>query len=185
MDIKEAYLSFISGHENAFEYIIEEYKDTLIFFVMRYVKNITDAEDIVENVFFKLAVKKPKYKNSNKFSTWLYTIARNEAISFLRKEKHRSSDDISEYENLADVENDIEASFVKEERNRFIHEALGKLPDAYREVLHLSFFAELKNEEIAKITGKSRKQVENLLYRAKIALKKELEKEGFDYENSF
>lgn len=183
MDIKEAYQSFLSGEEQALEFIVEKYKDPLIFFVFRFVQNIADAEDIVEDVFFKLAVRKPKYRDSGKFSTWLFAIARNESVSFLRKKKRFSPDNIDNYPEISGDDNEVEKLFLKEEISRQVNFALNRLPDAYREVIHLSFFCDMKNGEIARITKRSKKQVENLLFRAKAALKKELEKEGFDYEN--
>lgn len=182
MEAGEAYLKYLKGNEQAFETVIEKYKNPLLFFVFRYVGNLTDAEDIVEDVFFKLAIKKPRFKSDKKFSTWLFTIARNEAVSFLRK--HKTSENIDDYINLSDEKSEIENEFLKEESEVKVHQALGRIPGAYREVIHLSFFCEMKNDEIAKITKKNKKQVENLLYRAKMALKRELEKEGFDYENS-
>ena len=183
MESKEAYLDYLNGNELSIEVVINEFLTPLLFFVLRYVRNISDAEDIVENVFFKLAVRKPKFKNEAKFSTWLYAIARNEAVSFLRKNKRFPSDSLEDYTELSDGSSDIEKLFLKEEKNIIVHKALDRLPDAYREVIHLSYFSDMKNDEIAKILKKSRKQVENLLYRAKLSLRKELEKEGFNNEN--
>ncbi len=63
-----------------------------------------------------------------------------------------------------------------------IHKSLHKLKTEYRQVLYLSFFECLKNEETALIMKKSKRQVENLLYNAKKALRAELERSGYDYE---
>lgn len=182
MDAENAYREYLGGNDDALGIIVEKYKDSLIFFVMRYVGNFYEAEDIVEDAFFKLAVKKPKLKKGYAFSTLLYTIARNEALSALRRKKKIRFENIDENGSVAD-EISIEDICLREERKRAVHGAVEKLPVAYREVIHLSFFDGMRNEEIAFVTKKSRKQVENLLYRAKISLRKELEKEGFDYEN--
>lgn len=184
MDSENAYREYLGGNDEALGRIIEKHKDSLIFFIMRYVGSFHEAEDIAENTFFKLAVKKPKLKKGYAFSTLLYTVARNEALSALRRKKKIRFESIDEAECEAEEIN-IEDICLTEERKRAVHGAIEKLPDAYREVIHLSFFEGLKNSEIAKVTKKSHKQVENLLYRAKISLRKELEKEGFDYENSF
>lgn len=184
MDSENAYREYLDGNDEALGIIIENYKDSLIFFIMRYVDSFHEAEDIAEDTFFKFAVKKPKLKNGYAFSTLLYTIARNEALSALRRKKKFRFENIDENGDRAEEIN-IEDICLREERKLAVHRAVEKLPAAYREIIHLSFFDGLKNSEIAKVTKKSRKQVENLLYRAKISLRKELEKEGFDYENSF
>jgi RNA polymerase sigma-70 factor (ECF subfamily) len=64
-----------------------------------------------------------------------------------------------------------------------VHEALKRLNKEYRQVLVLVYFEDFQNEQVASIMGKSKKQIENLVYRAKLSLKSELEKEGFVYED--
>lgn len=63
-----------------------------------------------------------------------------------------------------------------------VHRAMDKLPEQYRQVLRLTFFEEFDNGEAAEIMQKTKRQVEMLIYRAKQALKAQLEKEGFEYE---
>lgn len=81
-----------------------------------------------------------------------------------------------------DEETNIESIHLKEERKIVVHRALRRLKPEYRQVLYLLFFEEFDHGEIARIMKKSRRQIENLLYRAKMSLKSELEKEGFVYE---
>lgn len=84
--------------------------------------------------------------------------------------------DISDEENL-------EHSAIKNEEKRTLHKAIQRLKPDYEQVLYLTFFEEFTNEETARIMNKTNKQIRNLLYNAKKALKAELEEEGFVYEN--
>ena len=85
----EYYFRYINGDDTGIEDIVRAYKDGLIFFINGYVKDIYIAEEITEDVFFRLMVKKPPYKAKYSFKTWLYTIGRNMALDYLRKCKTR------------------------------------------------------------------------------------------------
>ncbi len=176
----ECYGRFLNGDENGIVEIIRDYKDGLILYLNGIVGNIHTAEDLMEETFVKLVVKKPKFSEKFSFKTWLYTIARNAALDWLRRNSKKSDTPVDELE-LADKEN-LELSYIKEEQKIMVHRALANLKAEYRQVLYLSFFEELSNEETAAVMHKSKRQVENLLYRAKISLKNELEREGFTYE---
>jgi RNA polymerase sigma-70 factor (ECF subfamily) len=82
---------------------------------------------------------------------------------------------------ISDEEN-IENNYIKEEQKITLYRALSKLNDDYSQVLHLTYLEGFTNSETACIMHKSNRQIENLIYRAKKALREELEKEGFVYE---
>ena len=176
----EYYQEFLNGDENAIVEIIRDYKDGLILFLNGIVGNIHTAEELMEETFVKLLVKKPRYTKKFSFRTWLYTIGRNAAFDYLRHNSKRSDTPLDELE-LADRA-DLEMSYIREEQKIMVHHALANLKPDYRQVLYLSFFEELSNEETAAVMRKTKRQIENLLYRAKQSLKNELEKEGFTYE---
>ena len=176
----ECYRRFLDGDENAIVEIIRDYKDGLILFLNGIVGNIHTAEELMEETFVKLVVKKPHYTEKFSFRTWLYTIGRNAALDWLRRNSKNSDTPLDELE-LADRE-DLELSYIREEQKIMVHHALANLKPDYRQVLYLSFFEELSNEETAAVMRKTKRQIENLLYRAKQSLKNELEKEGFTYE---
>ena len=182
MDAEKAYSDYLDGNDAALGIIVETYKNPLIFFIMGYVGSFSEAEDITEDVFFRLAVKKPRVRNGCAFSTLLYTMARSEALSALRKRKRHRYENTVENEAAVSDGLSLEEMYLSQQRSRAVHRALERLPEKYREVIHLAFFEGLKNGEISVVTGKSRKQTENLIYRAKAAMKKELEKEDFKYE---
>ena len=176
----ECYRRFLDGDNDGMVELIRGYKDGLILYLNGFVGNIHTAEDLMEETFVKLVVKKPRFSEKFSFKTWLYTIARNAALDWLRRNSKKSDTPLDELE-LADKEN-LELSYIKEEQKIMVHRALANLKAEYRQVLYLSFFEELSNDETAAVMHKSKRQVENLLYRAKKSLKNELEKEGFTYE---
>ena len=83
---------------------------------------------------------------------------------------------------LAD-EADLERTYLVTEQRINLRHTMQKLKDEYQQVLYLTYFEGFSNDETARIIGKSRKQTENLLYNARKALRTELEKGGFSYEN--
>ncbi len=178
----ENYLRFLSGDDNGMVGIIREYKDGLTLYINRYVRNIFAAEELMEDTFFILMVKKPKFKSKSSFKTWLYSIGRNIAVDSMRKNSKLSDLPVSEYGNLEDEETAVEAAYLKKENKIRLNKAMKALKDEYAQVLYLTYFEDFSNEQAALAMNKKKRQIENLLYRAKKALKSELEKEGFDYE---
>lgn len=183
MDIgADSYRRFLEGDDDGFIEIIKEYKDGLIFYLNSFVCNIHTAEELTEDTFVKIVIKKPRYAGKSSFKTWLYTIARNVAFNYLKhnsKMPHVSIDDCSEI--LCDEEN-LEYSYIKEEQKILIHRALKNLKAEYRQILWLTYFEDFSNKEAAALMKKSVHNIETLLYRARQSLKTELDKEGFTYE---
>ena len=177
-----SYHRFLDGDDNGFVEIVRDYKDGLILFLDSFVSNLSVAEELAEDTFVKLGIKKPHFSGKSSFKTWLYAVGRNVAVDYIRKESKRSEVSIDEYMDLADRQT-LEDAYLKEERKIIIHQALKKLKPEYRQVLWLTYFEELSNKETAKIMRKSVHNTETLIYRAKQSLKQELIKEGFTYED--
>ncbi len=177
-----SYRRFLDGDESGMADLIRDYKDGLLMYLLGITRDFHAAEDIMEDTFVKLVVKKPRYSEKCSFKTWLYTIGRNAAVDYLRRKSKKADSTVEELaESLADEEN-LERSYLQEERKIALHKAMETLNPDYRQVLYLSFFEGLSNDEIAAVMRKSNRQVEMLIYRAKISLKSKLEKEGFTYE---
>ena len=174
-----SYRRFLDGDDSGFVQLIKDYKDGLILYLNGIVGNIHTAEELTEDTFFKVITKKPKFRGKSSFKTWLYAIGRNVAIDYLRRSSKASMVYLDD--GIAD-EIDLEESYIKEERKIIIHRALSKLSPDYRQVLWLVYFEEFTNKEAAAIMKKSVHNIETLLYRARQKMKKELEKEGFVYE---
>lgn len=178
----ESYIKYLNGNDEGLVEIIRDYKDGLILYLNKFVKNFAVAEDLVEDVFVKLAIKKPKFKEESSFKTWIYKIATNKALDYIKKNKISNFQSIDECSDIQSSEN-VEKSFLTQERKIILHKALKSLNEAYYSVLYLSYFEDLSNSEIAKIMKKNTRQIENLMYRAKLSLKDELLEMGFEYEN--
>ena len=171
-----SYRRYLDGDDNGIVEIIRDYKDGLILFINRYVNNLCIAEELCEDTFFKLVSRKPRFSEKYSFKTWLYTIGRNTALNYLKRENTAElSDDVS-------ARLSLEREYLRTEQRMAVNRAIKLLNPDYSQVLYLSFFEELKNDEIAHIMKKNKRQVENLIYRAKLALRSELNKEGFIYE---
>lgn len=136
----------------------------------------------MEETFVKLAAKKPRFSGKSSFKTWLYSIGRNTAADYMRKSSKISEVPLEKLENMISDEADLLRSYIKKEDGEAVRRALSKLSPDYRSAVYLTFFEGFSNEETAKLTGKSKRQVENLIYRGKLRLKEELMKEGFTYE---
>ena len=85
MDDKELYRRFLSGDEEGLRLIMEKYRPWLTFFVNSIVHSISTADEIVEDTFADLVIKRPHYSGSGSFKTWLYSIARNRALRYMRR----------------------------------------------------------------------------------------------------
>ncbi len=177
-----SYRRFLDGDDNGIVEIIRDYKDGLMLFINRYVNNIHIAEELTEDTFFKLVTQKPRFITKCSFKTWLYTIGRNVAINYTKHNKYFSETPVDDMKDLYADETDIEQSYLREEQKVQLHRALSKISSDYATVLHLKFFEDMSNEQISKVLKKNKRQVENMLYQAKQALKSELEKESFIYE---
>ena len=179
---ESSYRRFLAGDDSGMVELVREFKDGLMLYLRSYTDDINAAEDCVQDTFIRLAVKKPKFNGKSTFKTWLYTIGRNIAIDNVRKLRRNSGVSLSDCGILADEAN-LEQSYLVSEQKINLRHAMCRLKDEYQQVLYLTYFEEFSNEETSKIIGKSRKQIENLLYNARKALRTELEKEGFKYEN--
>lgn len=176
-----SYHRFLAGDDEGLHEIIKGYRTGLILYLNSFVQNIHMAEELTEDTFAELAIRCPKFSKNSSFKTWLYAIGRNITIKYLRKHKNLSIVPLELQEHLADEEN-IESNYIKSEQKRIVHKALHSLKSEYRQVLYLSFFEGFSNAESAIIMKKTKRQIETLLYNAKQALKTELERSGFEYE---
>ena len=180
-----SYRRFLDGDDLGIAEIVRDYKDGLILYLNGYVKNVHTAEELAEDTFFRLMIKKPKFNGKSSFKSWLYAIGRNAAVDYIRRAVRTavSTVPVEEAEKYAREEQDLEQAYIKEEDKRLLYAALRRLPDDYRAVLWLIYFEGFSNGEATAVLKKSDRQVRNLLYRAKRSLKEKLEEEGFVYED--
>jgi len=177
----ECYSRFLSGDQDAIEEIIKDYKDGLVFYLCNIVGDIHRAEELTIDTFIKLFYDQPKFKGKCAFKTWLFAIGRNTAIDYIRKNKRISEVSIDDALDISDGKS-LEREYIRDEDRFRLRQTINKLKPEYRQVMYLTCFEGFDTSEAAQIMGKSNKQIIDLLYRAKAALKKEIEKEGYQYD---
>ena len=177
----ERYRRFLDGDDNGLVEIIDEYHEGMSLYLNSIVNNISLAEEIMQDTFVKLAIKKPSFKGKCSFKTWLFAIARNCAIDRLRKDSKLSDISLDDCSIITD-ESDTEREYLREEQKIELHKAMKKLNPDYYQVLYLMYFEDFDAKAIAKIMHKAKRQVSDLIVRARKSLRSELERGGFTYE---
>ncbi len=173
-----------SGSEPAFKQLVENYQKLVVNTCFGMVHNKHDAEDIAQDVFIEVYRSIHKFRADAKLSTWLYRIAVNRSLNFIRDNKKRkwfqSFEDSVEtktkaLQNLAATKSD-HPGFQLENQQRavLLHEAIAALPKNQKVAFTLSKYEDLSYSEIAEVMDLSVSSVESLLHRAKKNLQKKL-----------
>lgn len=173
----ECYRRFIDGDEAAFDELMDAYHSGLILFINKLVGNYSVAEELAADCFVDLLIHKKRFLGNSDFRTYLYSIGRHKAIDHIRKDSKKKIIAPEEIFELSD-DTSVEEEFISDDEKRVLHRAIEKLSEDYRAAVYLIFFEELSYEQAANVLGKSKKQIDNLIYRAKGALKKILTEEG-------
>lgn len=176
----ECYYRFLNGDNTGLEDLVKLFNDNLILFINGYVKDLSASEDLAADTFAELIIKRSPYIEKYSFKTWLFRIARNNAIDYIRKYKKNIKIELSDSDIIEETA--LEQSIIKNEQQTNLHKSLRKIKKDYRDVLYLIYFEEMSYEEAGIILKKSNKQIKNLAFRAKQALKDTMIKEGFNYE---
>ena len=174
---EHAYQRYLDGNQDGLRVLLERHRVNLTLFLMGYVHNMEDAEELMLDAFAVAASGTARFSGRSSFKTWLYGIGRNLASKHLRRKRLRW--DTLVY--MADRgETEVpEDLIVRSEQNRRLYDALRTLPEDYRNVLYLQEIEGMTVDEIARVTGKSRKQIYNLSFRGKGALKETLQRMGY------
>ena len=173
-----SYRRFLNGDESAFDEIMKELFDNLVFFIDRYVHDIHAAEDIAIDAFSDLVVNKHRYNFKVTLKTYLFMLGRSRALNYIKHRKVINFVELTEADNISAEQETLEEIILEDERKRIVNNALNSLPDDMRVIVHLIYFEDLSYDEAAKVMKKNRKQVDNLLYRAKKELRIILGKDG-------
>tara|TARA_A100001011_G_scaffold172351_2_gene181164 strand:+ start:206 stop:793 length:588 start_codon:yes stop_codon:yes gene_type:complete len=172
---------FQSGDERAYIELVNRYRDRLINFVYPFLGDFEQAEDVVQETMLKLYEKKHYYREIAKFSTWIYTIARNLANTELRKKKRRKTTFISRMTKddrqydipavQADLNQNLQNEFIRDR----IHAAIKELPEHFKTVIILRDIQELSYDDISNIVGVPLGTVKSRINRARLQLQAELQ----------
>ncbi len=171
---------FQSGDERAYIELVNRYRDRLINFVYQFLGDFEQSEDVVQDTMLKLYQKKHYYREIAKFSTWIYTIARNLANTELRKRKRRKTTLLSQ---MTREEKDYDLPAIQPEtgqelQNEFaekrIQKAIQELPEHFRTVIILRDIQELSYDDISSIIGVPLGTVKSRINRARLQLQADL-----------
>ncbi|MFC1557859.1 RNA polymerase sigma factor [candidate division KSB1 bacterium] len=180
---------FQNGDVYAFEQIVQRYKDQLLNFAYRFLGDIEDSEDIVQETFLRIFRKKNAYRNIAKFSTWIYTITGNLAKTELRRRKKRKLLSLSglkydnkEYE-IPDTRKDPEELADSAVKDKIVQNAINSLSPKFKEVIILRDVQELSYEEISSIVKVPLGTVKSRVNRARLKLQ-ELLKDLIDTQEN-
>ena len=148
---------------------LDDYGDMILRHAYSYMKNIHDAEDILQDVFVQLMKNIDIFQGNDHKKSWLITVTRNMCKNKLKSSWFKSREEL------------IELPYYDEYKNDDIIEAVMKLPLKYREVIHLFYYEDYSTAQIAEIVNKKESTIRSLLHRGRNILKKML-KEGYDFE---
>lgn len=159
----------LEGKINAFSHLVDKHKDKAYNLAFRICANREEAEEIAQDAFLKAYRSLKTFRMKSSFTTWLYRIVYNTAISLVRTRKNRV---LSVEEFPADAVDFLGFSSSEEEaeddyRNSLINFALQKISEEERGLITLFYYNELDTEEISKITGISRSNIKVRLFRAR------------------
>lgn len=172
------------GDTAAFEALVEKYKQPVFGLVYRHLLDATEAEDVAQNVFLQVFKSARRYRVTAKFSTWLFTIARNLCLNEIRRRSRHPADSLDQA--AAHDEHEAPRQFedakvtpppdlvLRRELEAKVEEAIAALPEKQRTALLLCREEELSYEDIAKVVGCSLSATKSLIHRARETLKEQL-----------
>lgn len=168
------------GNPLAYKEIGIRYRNKLFAYIYHLVGNKDETEDILQNVFLKVYRNIKSFDTKRKFSSWIYRIAHNEAVNYLKRKsrkKFMSLEDVvslKDKKELRDEEESPADAWIKKELQNEVNKALGGISAKYKEVLLLRYFLDKSYEEISGIIGKPVNTVGTLINRAKKKLFEEM-----------
>lgn len=162
--------------QSAYATLMKRYKKAVYFMILKMIRDADDAEDLTMEAFAKAFRNLHRFKKDYTFSTWLFRIATNNTIDFIRKKKLKTmslnntlSDDSGNSVNIdvEDDDNNPQDEFIKSQRIEMVRIFVDKLPAKYRKLVQLRYFDELSYEEIAQELDKPLGTVKAQLHRSR------------------
>jgi RNA polymerase sigma-70 factor (ECF subfamily) len=175
-----------SNSQKAFVELVDRYQPLVVKTCRGFVASYADAEDLTQEVFIEVYQSLSNFRNESKLSTWLYRIAVNKSLNFVRKKKRESvlqsidrfftgGNRGSQYFDIEENSNaNPEKQIQKKEDKLILKQAINSLPDNQRIAFILSKYQDLSYKEIAEVMNVTVASVESLLFRAKANLQKKL-----------
>jgi len=178
----------LRGEEKAFARLLSKYKDAIYYMLLKMVNNKSDAEDLTIEAFGKAFKNLQQYSPNYAFSTWLFKIASNNCIDFLRKRKgiiisiesNQEGNDNEPPVKLKSVDPDPEQKMIRIQKAILLRRIVRRLKPRYRNLIELRYFREYSYEEIAKELNLPLGTVKAQLFRAREMLFKMIESTEMD-----
>jgi len=174
----------IEGDEQSFRILFEAYQQPIYNFIFRMLGSQEEAADATQEVFFKVYKRLSTLRNPDFFSTWLFSIAKNEAITTTRRRKsknHSSLSDVDErmLQPLIEPDHSFEPDeqVLNKEFETIFQKALLEIPEIYRVAFVLGVLENQPYEQVAKVLGCSVGNIKSRVFRARAHLAKKLKKE--------
>lgn len=156
-------------YRDAFELVLERFKDKVFRLSYAMLRSETLAEDMTQDVFIKVWKALPGYSGAASVSTWLYTITRNTCLTELKRRQSRPtvSLDTPEFEAVVDTLPAMQTSDPEGGAEMDVHDLLGRLPEKYRQVVSLFYLEQKSYEEVGAMLGLPLGTVKTFLFRAR------------------
>jgi len=182
LEIKEAIKKAKQNDQKAFNFLLDEFWDSVYGFQLKRIENENDAEDITIQTFSKAFDKINTYNEEYKFKTWLITISKNIHIDLIRKDKNKISQNISNADDnqvyqIVDESPSPEDKLITEQNLAKLLRDIKKLKPHYQEIINLRFFQELSYNEISEELNEPMNNVKVKLLRAKKLLAEIIKKQ--------
>ena len=141
--------------ERLFNEIVKEYSERVYWHVRRFVNNHEDADDLVQEIFLKIWTALPSFRGEAQLFTWVYRIATNETLNWLRREKVRSALRFTSIDAEMERRIDSDPFFDGDAADRALSKAVAKLPEKQRQVFILRYYDEMPYEQMSEVLGTS------------------------------
>ena len=152
---KELIKRFRENRNDAFSLIVKKYQERLYWHIRKMVISHEDADDVLQNTFIKAYQGLEKFREDASLFTWLYRIATNECLTFLKKQKSRFLWPIGDYQQQLERTLESEPYFDGDDLQLKLQKAIIRLPEKQRLVFNMKYFDELKYEDMSAILGTS------------------------------
>ena len=159
-------------YEKAFNAIVDSYSERLYWHIRRFLGSHDDTNDLLQDIFLKIWKGLPSFRGDSQIYTWVYRIATNDALTYLRRNNGKADIDI---EVLARKIDD-DPYFTGESLQRELHKAIRSLPEKQQLVFNLRYFDEMKYEDMAAVTGTSVGALKASYHHAYNKIREKLEK---------
>lgn len=141
--------------EKGFRLLMQQYQERLYWHIRRMVTEHEDANDVIQNTFVKVYRSIDKFKGDSKLYTWLYRIATNESLTFLKKRQRKSTESLDSEDNFLENKLEAESYYEGNDAQVLLEKALLILPDKQRVVFNMRYYEEMSYQDISDVLDTS------------------------------